>query len=108
MGRNCPVIISGLIRFLADRNVLLPKVLLRYGVAPDALWQTHISELKRALRCTDFTDKAKEAEERPVLGTGKQNNAVGDLTNVTTPEPEREFELHKNKDTVKNTAIIRL
>lgn len=85
--------------FLADRNRLAtqssPAPLWRS--APDALWQTHISELKRAQlfnkMCTDFTDKAKEAEDamtRPWEPVTKQNNAGVDLvTNVATPEPER-------------------
>ena len=61
------MIISGLPllpEFLADRNRLAtqssPAPLWRS--APDALWQTHISELKRAQlfnkMCTDFTDKS--------------------------------------------------
>lgn len=85
--------------FLADRNRLAtqssPAPLWRS--APDALWQTHISELKRAQlfnkMCTDFTEKAKEAEDtmtRPWEPVTKPNNAGVDLvTNVTAPEPEK-------------------
>lgn len=85
--------------FLADRNRLAtqssPTPLWRS--APDALWQTHISEVKRAQlfnkMCNDFTPTAKEAEDvmtrpwEPVVT--KQNNADIDLVTVTAPEPEK-------------------